>query len=302
MKKNGNGSRGFLIVGVVSAMVLVGSIVAIVMIKYHSYKANKQYEDLQAQMTTTQTIENAAIDEAAISEADEDAAGAVSESDATGQDAAGTLDIADTNSGLWDAAYIRTPDKEVNFDELQGINPDVYAWITIPGTEIDYPIAHCDKDNAIYLEQDINKKSSAYGMIFTDTWNPNDFSDRMTLVYGHNMKDGSMFAGLHAFRDSKFFEEHDTIEIYMPEGELDYKIFACYTAKNEHILEKNNFQDDVAYLCYIEDVKNIRDMSANIRDMEIDTDDRMITLVTCIGDQSKRLFVQAVLQEPDVNE
>lgn len=285
-RKNG---QGFLIVGVVAAMVLIGSIVAIVMIKYHAYRANQTYEELQSQMTTE------VIPEVTLSNTEP-----VKEEPPVQTEA----DIAkeQTDTDLWDAAFIRTPDKEVDFTKLQNVNQDVYAWITIPGTEIDYPIAHCDKDDAIYLEQDINHQKSAYGMIFTDTSNTNDLSDRMTLIYGHNMKDGSMFAGLHAFRDSKFFNEHDTIKIYMPEGELNYKIFACYTAKNEHILEKNNFADDVAYLCYIEDVKSMRDMSANIRDMEIDTDDRMITLVTCIGDQSKRLFVQAVLQEPGSDE
>lgn len=296
-KSGGNGkNRGLAIVGVIAAMVLVLSIAAIIAIKYHAYKANRQYEDIQNQMTNSVETDTAA--EQPVTEQSELKDAAAQEE----AEAVGSSEQAEPSTGLWDTDYVKSPDKEVNFAELQSINPDVYAWMTVPGTEIDYPIAHCDKDDAIYLEQDINHKKSAYGMIFTDTWNPNDFSDRMTLIYGHNMKDGSMFAGLHAFRDSKFFNEHDTIKIYMPEGELDYKIFACYTAKNEHILEKNNFADDVAYLCYIEDVKNIRDMSANIRDMEIGTEDRMITLVTCIGDQSKRLFVQAVLQEPSSDE
>lgn len=286
MSKKEKSSRGLVIVGIIAAMVLVISIAAVVMIKYHSYKANKQYEDLQNQMINDVT-----------------ATPETTPDDITEEIEATVSPITEEPTEIrWNDQFIKTPDQEVDFDELQAINSDVYAWISIPGTKIDYPIAHCDQDDAIYLEEDINHQKSAYGMIFTDTWNPNDFSDRMTLVYGHNMKDGSMFAGLHAFRDSQFFDEHDTIKIYMPEGELDYKIFACYTAKNEHILANNNFADDVAYLCYIEDVKNIRDMSANIRDMEISTEDRMITLVTCINDQSKRLFVQAVLQEPGANE
>ena len=139
-------SRSYAIVGVIAAMVLIISIAAIVMIKYHSYKANKQYEDLQNQMTANVT----AVPEAVSEETTEETETVV------------TSITEDPAEVRWNDQFIRTPDKEVNFNELQAINPDVYAWISIPGTEIDYPVAHCDKDHAIYLEEDINNQKSAY--------------------------------------------------------------------------------------------------------------------------------------------
>ena len=122
----------------------------------------------------------------------------------------------------------RKPNKrEINFDELRKLNPDVIGWIEIPNTRIDYPVVST-LNNQFYVNHDLLGNSSNYGTLFTDILNNPDWEDRFIIIYGHNMRDGSKFADLHYFRNKRFFNNNRTIHIYTPEGQLDYHIFAAY--------------------------------------------------------------------------
>ena len=96
---------------------------------------------------------------------------------------------------------------QVDFNKLEEINPDVIAWIEIPGLEISYPVVQ-GRDNDYYLHHLITGENHKSGSIFMDFHNQEDLSDRNTIIYGHNMKDGSMFGGLKKYRDPSFYEEH----------------------------------------------------------------------------------------------
>ena len=96
-------------------------------------------------------------------------------------------------------------DIPVDFDSLQKENPDIYAWITIPDTVIDYPIVQSSEDNAYYLNHSAEKTDSASGAIYSENYNKKNFDDPITLLYGHNMKDGSMFAGLHKYEEDTYY-------------------------------------------------------------------------------------------------
>ena len=98
---------------------------------------------------------------------------------------------------------VETP---VDFDELKKQNSDIYAWINIPGTSVDYPVLRCEDDNSYYLNHTVDKKKSIYGSIYTENYNGADFADFNTVVYGHNMKNGTMFGTLKKYRDKTFFE------------------------------------------------------------------------------------------------
>ena len=177
--------------------------------------------------------------------------------------------------------------------------PDIYAWIEIPGTDIDDPVAYCeDSENPYWFTHDMDGNPSEKGMIITDSLNGKDFSDPVTLIYGHNPKDGTLFAQLHAFRDADFFEKHDRINIYLDDAELVYRVYACYTGSSDHILYKYDFGDPDSFAKYFDSIEDIRDLSLNIRqDAKPAFNDHVITLVTHCDDDSKRLFVQAVLDE-----
>ena len=187
----------------------------------------------------------------------------------------------------------------VKFDELWEINPDVYAWITIPGTDIDYPILQHPSDDAYYLNHNIDGSYGRPACIYTERLNSKDFTDNNTVIYGHNMKNGTMFAQLHKFEDKDFFEEHREVTIYLPDKVLHYKIFAVHTYDDRHLLYSFDFSDKAVYRDYLESVFSIRDMSANIdTDMTVTEDDKIITLATCVYKQpSLRFYVQAVLME-----
>ena len=114
----------------------------------------------------------------------------------------------------------------IDFASLTAQYPDVYAWITIPGTRIDYPIVQHPSDNGYYLNHTVDGRKRIEGAIYTENYNSKDFSDPNTLIYGHNMKNGSMFKGLHKYKDRKFMEEHDEVLIYQDGRVLKYKIFA----------------------------------------------------------------------------
>ena len=117
------------------------------------------------------------------------------------------------------------------------------------------------------------------------------------MIYGHNMKNDSMFGSLHDFEDAGFFEEHKELIIYTPEHILYYEIFAVLTYSDLHILKVYDFEDPLQYEAFLESVYSARGMKNHFREgVEVNADDRMVTLSTCIGGQpNNRLLVLGVL-------
>ena len=122
------------------------------------------------------------------------------------------------------------------------------------------------------------------------------------MIYGHNLRSGAMFTSLHKFKDADFFEENKKVYIYTPQREYDYTIFAAYIYDDRHLLYSFDFTDSEVYANYLEDIQSMRSMNALFReDITVTAEDKIITLVTCIGNQpSKRLLVQAVLEQEEI--
>ena len=116
----------------------------------------------------------------------------------------------------------------IDFEYLKTLNEDIYAWITVPGTIIDYPILQHPTDDSYYLHHNLDGSYGYPGCIYTESLNTKDFEDPNTVIYGHNMKAGTMFAELHKFEDGEFFSANDEVVIYLPEKALHYQIFAAY--------------------------------------------------------------------------
>lgn len=185
----------------------------------------------------------------------------------------------------------------VNFTELWKINRDIYAWIKIPNTAIDYPVLQTDGDDAFYLEHNIYGQYSFAGCIYSEKVNSKDFSDPNTVLYGHNLLNGTMFASLHNFRDPNFFADNEYIYILMPERTLIYRIFAAYEYDDRHIMHSFNFNDEEEFAEYLEYATHpVNSMTYNIRETEVTTDDTILTLSTCMDNiASSRYLVQGVL-------
>lgn len=188
------------------------------------------------------------------------------------------------------------PEIPIDFESLTAQYPDIYAWITIPGTDIDYPIVQREGDNGYYLNHTIDGEKKTEGAIFTEDYNGKEFTDANTLIYGHNMKNGTMFRQLHKYEDRMFFEENREVIIYQPDQILHYQIFAAYVYDNRHLMMSFDFEDPQVFEDYIESIFEKKSMSNNIDDsIPITAEDKIITLSTCNGNSEQRYLVQAVL-------
>lgn len=190
------------------------------------------------------------------------------------------------------------PQNPINFEELNKLNPDLYAWIRIPGTSIDNPVAQSsDGDDNFYLHHNYLGNYEFAGTIYSQRHNTKYFIDRVTVLYGHNMLNGTMFADLHKFSDEEFFEDNRTIYIYTDGHIFTYEIFAAYEYDDRHILNSFNFYDDEVYQQYLDDCLNPHYSNANVLDdITLTTEDKIITLSTCTNyNSNRRYLVQGVL-------
>lgn len=189
------------------------------------------------------------------------------------------------------------PTHDIDFDELKALNEDVYAWISVLGTTIEYPVLQHEKDDSYYLNYNIDGSYGYPGCIYTEQINSKTFRDYNTVLYGHNMKDGTMFTSLHQFKEEEFFEENKTIYIHTPQKTLEYHIFAAYIFDDRHIMHNFDFTSKSGFQSYLDTIFERNGSSDNIdRSIEVTADDKIITLVTCTSDvKTNRLLVQAVL-------
>lgn len=165
----------------------------------------------------------------------------------------------------------------VDFQALQKINPDVVAWITAEGTELDYPIV-LGADNDYYLRHLFTGERNKLGAIFMDYRNHGDFSDRNTILYGHNMKDGSMFASLTKYKDQNYYDSFPTMELYTPAGDFTIELFAGIVADGNRESVRIDFIDDQDFQNYIDSLKKASSFES---DTVVTAEDRIITLCTC---------------------
>ena len=183
------------------------------------------------------------------------------------------------------------PPIEVDFDKLKSVNEDVVGWIYVDALpDISYPIVK-GKDNQTYLHQTYEKNYNFAGTIFVDYENSGDFSDCNTLVYGHNMKNGSMFGHLKKFReDDKLYKQDKYFWILTPERNYRYEIITAYTTSvnsDTYTLFKGPGEE---FEKYLETIKGYSEIKTDDTDLTIK--DRIVTLSTCTGNESTRFVVQ----------
>ena len=192
------------------------------------------------------------------------------------------------------------PEKNIDFEELHAtISEDIYAWIYIPNTHVDYPIFQDPVDNTYYLTHNVDGSEGYPGCIYTENYNSKDFSDPHTVIYGHNMRDTTMFSDLHLYEDQAFFDNHRYVFIYTEDGQtLVYKIFAAYQTNNSHQLLNFDFSDPQTLLEYLQNTP-LRMQEPCIYDdtTEFSEDDQILTLSTCVIQERQfhlRYLVQAL--------
>ena len=209
-------------------------------------------------------------------------------------------------TGIIDAPAPAIPDgvltdaseNPVNFTLLSQINPELYAWIRIPNTNIDYPVAqHRGEDQTFYLHHDMYGTPQFAGCIYSESANSTDFKDPVTVLYGHNMKNGSMFQNLFQYKDESFFLDNRYVYIYTPGMVRVYEIYSAYPYDDRNIMKSFDFAEQEELKKYIEESQHPRSMEAMMREgAEVTQESKILTLSTCIAGQTDaRFLVQAVL-------
>lgn len=181
----------------------------------------------------------------------------------------------------------------INWDKLKGT--DAYAWVNVPGTLVDYPVAVAPKgeDEDFYLHHNLKRHFDFAGIIYSRRANHTDFSDPLTVLYGHNMRNGSMFGSLNRFESKNFLKQHKTIYIYMPKKILKYQIVSSGCSDNRDLLDVYDYQTRDGMQKYVKDLSQ----SAGYVNtgVEINIDSKFLVLSTCTSRSSERRLVQAVL-------
>lgn len=196
------------------------------------------------------------------------------------------------------AAAAQPYESPIDFDVYQSVNPDIYGWLRISGTVIDYPVVQHATSNDYYLHHDGNGNVDLDGAIFSlHDYNGRDFEDPVTVLYGHNMKSGAMFGTLRSsYTDQQFFDEHKDVIIYTPEETRIYKVFAAVPYSDELISYEHDFTDEGEYDAFFSSVLNIRDLSARFDEAnKPQFGDRVLILSTCISGTDLRFLVMATL-------
>ena len=152
-------------------------------------------------------------------------------------------------------------------------------------------------DNEYYLNHTIEGQEGYPGSIYTENWNTKEFTDFNTVIYGHDMKDGSMFQNLHNYADASYMQQHPNVVIYTPEKKFTYQIFAAVVYDDRHILHSFDYAFADQRQAFLDSIYNSRNLGNVIRDdVSVNTDSRILTLSTCMtGQDDKRFLVEAVL-------
>lgn len=188
------------------------------------------------------------------------------------------------------------PLNSIDFDLLQNEYPNAVAWIQIPGIDmIDYPVMQSspDMEEDFYLDHNTQGESDRAGSIYIQKGNSNTFDDPNTIVYGHNMLNGTMFGSLYEnFCDETFFNEHRTIYIFTPGHELKYEIISAFVYDDRNILNSFNFNETKERMEFFNTCLNPNSFTKQIiADANLDDDDKIITLSTYTTNNAERFLV-----------
>ena len=151
------------------------------------------------------------------------------------------------------------------------------GWFSIKGTKIDYPVTR-GKDNYFYLNHLFTGERNIMGSIFMDYRNNGDFSDKNTIIYGHNMKNGSMFSFLTKYKNQHKLKTFANMILYTPGGNFSIKPFAGIIVDGKYESVRFDFEDNYDFQNYISSIKK---KSTFESDIIVQGDDRIITLCTC---------------------
>lgn len=182
---------------------------------------------------------------------------------------------------------------KVDFEKLLSVNKETVAWIRFDEpSRISYPVVKAG-DNDKYLRTTFEGKQNSSGALFVDAANAGDFADFNTFIYGHNMKNGSMFGQLRKYKNETFYRENPYFYIYTPDGkELKYQVFAVAIVEDTSESYKKTYADDEEYQEYLNHLERIALYDTGV---EVTSESQIVSLSTCTNvTETQRLLVHGV--------
>ena len=259
----------YRVIILVCILIFAGSLTKLIMIFHEYNSAVSEYDDIE--------------EEFVIESSDDDVTGAAVVS---GEGV--TVEQTDENGKK--STFVYKP-LNVDFDSLKKTNKDVIGWIQFETFSLSYPIVK-DPGDDYYLKHTFKKEKNSSGAIFIGTANSDNFQDTNTIIFGHNMKNGSMFGLLGRYKEKAYFQYNQYFRIYTPNGTQRYQIFSVYKAPI----------DGSAYSIWTrtggEEYKNwLQELKKNSMydtGVSVSENDTIVTLSTCVtGEDEKRLVVHA---------
>lgn len=166
---------------------------------------------------------------------------------------------------------------DINFDALSEMNGNLVGWLYSPETVINYPVAQ-GEDNFYYLNHLADGTENGNGCLFIDWKNAPDFSDENTVIYGHHMQSGKMFASLVNYADQGYFEEHPVVYLTTPTGKYKIELFSGYTTDRNSSAYTLRFSTQHEFADWLREVSDKSDFRTSMR---LSTEDHIVTLSTC---------------------
>lgn len=181
----------------------------------------------------------------------------------------------------------------VDFATLGGINPDIIGWIYIEGTEVNYPVVQ-GSDNDFYLRHLFDGTYNSSGCLFLDAYSATDFTEMNSVIYGHHMKNGTMFYDLKEYKNQEFYENHPYALLVTPDHKYKILFFSAYVSRTSASAWDVGFSD-VGYEEWLFELTGKSCFKANVVPTQ---DDRVVTLSTCSYEfNNARFVVHGILQE-----
>ncbi|MCF0145801.1 MAG: class B sortase [Eubacterium sp.] len=185
----------------------------------------------------------------------------------------------------------RKPPIDVDWDSLKEINEDIVGWIYIGVLDLSYPVVHGEDDD-YYLHRTFMREDNFAGSIFVEADNHGDFKDPNTIIYGHNMLNGSMFGSLSRLTSEELYKEDPYFWIMTPKGNIRYRMFSIHeTAVDSNVYTLFNGVDH-KFLAWCKDMK--KQSKVELQDEKFSLHSRVVTLSTCTGDVRSRYVVQGI--------
>ena len=197
-------------------------------------------------------------------------------------------------------AHVSTDEKgetelpQVDFAALSDVNEDIVAWLYGEGTVLNYPVVK-GEDNSYYLSHLFDGSDNASGCLFLDSRNSSDFSDDNTIIYGHNMKNGTMFAFINQYQEQSYYDQHPSIFLLTPNGNFEVHLFAGFLEDVNGNAWQRAFQNENEKIKWLEEARNA---STFVSDTIPSKEDKIVTFSTCSNaSEDVRYVLMGVLKD-----